>query len=203
MLQTPSLQPARSRRWLWVGVIAAVIVAPIAWYLGSPLFINRTVNEEFPMSMNATLPEGVTRQQAEEEMMKASKVDSMATEAMPATQMSPKVLLSGSFQSADAVHKGEGTASVYQIGSERVLRFDPFRSTNGPALYVYLSPHTAPRSSQQLHEGGSFEVARLKGNIGSQNYTLPSDIDLAKFKSVVIYCRQFHVVFSTATLAAK
>lgn len=204
MLQSPSLQPARPRRWLWVGVIvAAIILAPVAWYLGSPLFINRTVNEEFPMSAGATVPQGMTRQQVEEEMRKASKVDSMMAESMPAAQTAPTVLVSGSFQSADAVHKGEGTATVYQIGTERVLRFDPFRSTNGPALYVYLSPHAAPRSSQQLHQGGSLELARLKGNIGAQNYTLPADVDLTKFKSVVIYCRQFHVVFSTAALAAK
>jgi hypothetical protein len=26
----------------------AVLLAPVAWYLGSPLFINKTVDEPFP-----------------------------------------------------------------------------------------------------------------------------------------------------------
>ena len=44
-------------------------------------------------------------------------------------------------------------------------------------------------------------MATLKGNIGSQNYELPADLDLARFRSVVIYCKRFSTVFSTAELA--
>ncbi len=44
-------------------------------------------------------------------------------------------------------------------------------------------------------------VARLKGNVGSQNYDLPADVDLSRFRSVVIYCKQFSVVFSSAELS--
>ncbi len=47
---------------------------------------------------------------------------------------------------------------------------------------------------------GAFEVAQLKGNIGGQNYLLPADLDLSTLKSVVIYCRRFTRVFSTAGL---
>lgn len=71
---------------------------------------------------------------------------------------------------------------------------------NGPDLYVYLSGHPMPRSSAQLHEQGAFEVARLKGNVGDQNYALPADLDLSTYRSVVIYCKRFGVVFSTAEL---
>ena len=34
------------KRWWLIGTIAAVILLSIAWYLGSPLFIDKTVNEE-------------------------------------------------------------------------------------------------------------------------------------------------------------
>jgi len=37
----------RRRLW-WIALIMAVLMSPIAWYLGSPLFINKTVNEPFP-----------------------------------------------------------------------------------------------------------------------------------------------------------
>jgi hypothetical protein len=53
-----------------------------------------------------------------------------------------------------------------------------------------------------VHEGGAIEVARLKSNIGSQNYELPADGDISRVRSVVIYCKQFSVVFSSAELSA-
>lgn len=101
----------------------------------------------------------------------------------------------------DAIHRAEGSASIYGLSdSRRILRLENFRSTNGPNLYVYLSGDPSPRNSAQLHENGDFEVGRLKGNIGNQNYELPASVDVSKFKSVVIYCKQFHVVFGSAEL---
>ena len=43
-------------------------------------------------------------------------------------------------------------------------------------------------------------LGQLKGNIGDQNYTIPADVDLSKYPSVVIWCEQFSVLFSAATL---
>jgi len=65
---------------------------------------------------------------------------------------------------------------------------------------VYLPGSPAPRSSGELHANGDFEAGQLKGNVGGQNYTLPADLYLSKSKSVVIYCRRFTTVFSTAEL---
>ncbi len=113
----------------------------------------------------------------------------------------PVLLASGQFGAVDGVHKGQGSARVFRLSDgQRILRLEEFKVTNGPDLYVYLSGHAAPRNSGQLHEGGALEIGRLKGNIGNQNYALPADVDLSKFKSVVIYCKQFSVVFSTAEL---
>jgi hypothetical protein len=114
----------------------------------------------------------------------------------------PVLLASGQFGGADGFHKGEGKARVFRLPDGKlVLRLEEFKVTNGPDLYVFLSAHPAPRNSAQVHGGGGFEVARLKGNIGNQNYALPPDVDFSKFKSVVIYCKQFSVVFSTAELS--
>ncbi len=199
MIQTTTARRPRPRRWLYV-IGTVIVILPIGWYLGSPLFLNKSVSESFPMSAGATIPQGMTKQQVENEMMQASKASTTASESMPATETAAKASWRGAFTEVDAVHKAKGTATVYRVGNELVLRLDPFESANGPDLYVYLSRQAVPRSSAQVHEGGSVEVARLKGNIGGQNYTLPADLDLSKYKSVVIYCRRFHVVFSTAEL---
>ncbi|MGQ0550738.1 MAG: DM13 domain-containing protein [Armatimonadota bacterium] len=202
----------RKQYW-WIIAVLVVIGAPIAWYLGSPLFINRVVDEPFPtgggtasststfpMSKDATVPEGMTQQQVEETMMKASKVEKPADETMPPAA-SAKVVARGTFAGADAIHKGEGAATVYRVGEDLILRFDAFKSTNGPDLHVLLAKHAAPKSSADVKQG-YIEVAKLKGNIGSQNYTLPRGITLADYRTVVIYCKPFHVVFSTAPLQA-
>lgn len=189
-------------RRLWIAAAIAVLT-PLAWYLGSPLFLNRQVDEAFPMSRGATVPQGMTRQQAEDEMLRALRTRTAVKEAMPAAAGAPQALLRGSFSEVDRIHRAEGIATVYRIGKDLVLRFDPFMSANGPDLYVYLSGHPRPRSNAEFQQGGVFEVAHLRGNIGAQNYALPPDLDLTTYKSVVIYCRPFHVVFSTATLAAR
>ena len=111
----------------------------------------------------------------------------------------------GAFGIVDAIHHGEGTASLLNLSDgTRILRLgQDFRVTNGPDLYVYLSANPAPRTSSQLHDAGAFEVAPLKGNIWDQNYALPADLDLDHFASVVIYCRRFNVVFSSAELSMQ
>lgn len=198
----------RKQYW-WIVAALVVVGTPIAWYLGSPLFINRVVDEPFPapgtsgypMSKDATVPQGMTQQQVEETMMSASKSETAANEAMPSAADTGKIVARGSFKSADDFHKGEGTATVYRVGSDLVLRFESFRSTNGPDLHVLLVRHAAPKTSADV-KSGYIEVAKLKGNIGSQNYTLPQGINLADYPTVVIYCKPFHVVFSTATLTA-
>lgn len=115
----------------------------------------------------------------------------------------PVILAMGQWQGADSFHQVQGKVLLIRLpDGRRFVRFEDFRATNGPDLYVYLSTHPSPRTSAQLHEGAAFEVARLKGNIGNQNYELPSSLDMSKFKSVAIYCKRFSVLFGTAFLTA-
>jgi hypothetical protein len=114
------------------------------------------------------------------------------------------ILAMGQWQGADSFHQAQGKALLVRLpDGRRFIRFEDFRVTNGPDLYVYLSGHPSPRSGAQLHEGGAFEVAVLKGNIGNQNYELPANLDLSKFKSVAVYCKRFSVMFGSAQLITQ
>ncbi len=187
------------RRFWWVFVVAISLSAPVAWYLGSPLFISRTVNEAFPSSAAAIEPEGMTRAQVEAAMMQASKTRTSATAPMPTGTVAAVVLARGTFTGADSFHKSEGTATVYRVAQDIVLRFEPFEVTNGPDLHVILTKHPAPRPRAEVM-ADYVEVGKLKGNIGSQNYVLLSSAGLDEYRAVVIYCQPFHVVFATASL---
>lgn len=127
--------------------------------------------------------------------------EALPTAGVGAGPAQPVALVRGQFGEIDALHKGAGSATIYRLpDGGRVLRFEDFSVTNGPDLFVYLAEPVAPRDGQQVRSG--HELSRLKGNVGDQNYELPADLDLGRFMSIVIFCRQFNVVFSTAPLVA-
>ena len=192
-----------------VGIVAIVPVAWLAWWLLSPLFITQEVNEEFPLAARATVPDHMTMADVEEVMSAAAGLERPVSEDMPAMAASeanaPQAQLSGRFQDADSFHRGSGTATIYDLGTdgERILRLEDFKVTNGPDLRVLLANVSNPEGHSDLADAGYVELGKLKGNVGSQNYEIPADVSLDDVKSVVIYCNPFRVVFSVAGLEAS
>ncbi len=111
---------------------------------------------------------------------------------------------SGDFIEIDAVHKAAGKATLFrQVNNNALLlRFDDFSVTNGLNLSVYLSTATLPKTSAEMMAGQlQLWVAPLKGTAGNQNYTrLPPDLNLTRYRSVVIYSEDLKTVYSSATL---
>jgi hypothetical protein len=98
-------------------------------------------------------------------------------------------------------HAGKGTASIYQLpDGKRILRFTNFETSNGPDVHVYLVAANDAKDSDTVKKAGFVEVGALKGNIGDQNYELASNVDLAKYRAVTIWCKRFGVNFATAPL---
>ena len=186
-----------------IGAAAIVVIVGIAfgWWLLSPLFLNTTVEEEFPFSATADMPVGMTQPEAEDIMQGMAKVDMEEMEGMPDEMAQAEQIVSGMFRDADSFHKGSGTATIYRLpDGSGALRFENLDVTNGPDLRVLLSTHPDPQNKAELNEAGYIHVEKLKGNRGNQNYELPPDADLESFGSVIIYCMPFHVIFSVAPL---
>ena len=107
----------------------------------------------------------------------------------------------GRFTDSDSSHRGEGAAKLFRLpDGAHLLRFEAFRVTNGPELHVLLAGNPEPKTKADLDAGRYVDLGRLKGNMGDQNYALQRDLDLSAFRSVVIYCLPFQVIFSTARL---
>lgn len=117
------------------------------------------------------------------------------------TASTSQVLASGSFKDADFAHKGSGQATVVQLDTGPELQLSNFNVTNGPDLKVWLSAHEDPTSATDVLDNEWLSLGPLKGNIGNQSYSIPADADLTKYKSVVIWCEQFSVLFSPASLS--
>lgn len=195
---------ALKNKWVWfgAGLIIGIPVVAFGWWLLAPLFLDTEVNEEFPLTENASIPTGITQSEAETVMMTMAKVETKMDEEMPKEMMEAAnvVVKSGSFRDGDSFHKGEGTATIYKLADgQQVLRFEDFKVTNGPDLRVLLVNHPNPEGRSDL-DSGYEELGKLKGNIGNQNYTIPDSINLDDYGSIVIYCKPFHVVFSVASL---
>jgi electron transfer DM13 len=120
--------------------------------------------------------------------------------AMPEGQLAS--LSSGMFHGVS--HETHGTATIYRLANgARVLRLTDFETSNGPDVRVYLVAAPDAGDNATVTQAGFVELGALKGNIGNQNYDVPSDLDLAKYRAVTIWCRRFGVNFATAPLAPQ
>ena len=83
-------------------IIAVVVIGipalALAWWLLSPLFLNTTVEEEFPFSATADMPVGMTQTEAENVMSGIAKVNMEAMEDMPDEMAEAERISSGSVQ---------------------------------------------------------------------------------------------------------
>lgn len=111
------------------------------------------------------------------------------------------VIREGQFQDADASHKGSGELSILQKGEELTVRFENFESTNGPDLKVILVEKIEGTSRATV--GEKLELGPLKSINGNQNYEVPAGTDISKYTGVMIYCKQFGVVFSRAAFVTE
>jgi len=156
----------------FVITLTAVVAAGALWYAFRPE----------RLFLNQTVNEGLT------------------TAAATSGSGSQQVLATGRFHGV--AHESKGTATVHQLADgKRVLRFTDFETSNGPELHVYLVAASDAGDSDTVKNAGFVDVGPLKGNRGDQNYDLPADIDLAKYRVATVWCRRFGVNFATAPLA--
>ena len=94
-------------------------------------------------------------------------------------------------------HPGSGTATIVRLANGgHKLTLTDFETDNGPDLRVYLS--TEDPAAGGL---GEFEdLGALKGNVGDQQYDIPSGVDVDRFAAVVVWCRAFSVGFTSAAI---
>lgn len=165
------------------------------------VFANVTVDEEFPLTVGAVIPDTVTRSEAEKMMETAAKMTMNADDEMtPSMAAADAVEIStGQFEDEDFLHKGSGDATIYRLANgSHVLRLENLDVTNGPDLHVLLLKDLQGRDKSQ----GYLDLGGLKGNRGNQNYGIPDGEDVTEYRSAMIYCQPFHVIFSIAILNA-
>jgi len=155
-------------------------------------FMNMTEEQRIQAAKN------MTQNEKEMVMNEFSKQNSTVNENMSETSMpiNTKPLMGNFVDAGDGFHKAQGVAKVINLADGKTfLRLENLKTTNGPDLYVYLS--TGKDVSDIVNLG------RLKGNIGNQNYEIPTGTDLAKYNTVLIWCKAFSTLFGSAKLSSQ
>lgn len=110
-----------------------------------------------------------------------------------------KSVATGSFYKVDRV--GAGTITIYeQVDGRYSVRLEDFWVTPRSALQLRLSAVASPRTTEDYLDEESQILATLDVTAGSLNYVPPGGVDLAAFRSVVVWSPLDNHVYAAALL---
>ncbi len=90
------------------------------------------------------------------------------------------------------VHPTSGSVKLYQKAGKYTLVFENFKTDSGPDLRIYLSEDKVASKYVEISN---------KVNVGNYYVELPANADPKTQKYVLIWCKQFSVLFGNAALS--
>lgn len=196
-----------------IGIPLLAIAIPVGWYLLSPLWERSFLEEAAPefdrSAVSASTPVATATSPPESDESSPTSVAETAAASTPAATAAAtaaptedagsdggaQLVAFGEWQGSDDFHFARGDAYIVETEpGVYILRVENFSVRNGPDLFVYLSRNPDGWEEEAINLGD------LKATDGAFNYEIPSDIDIDEFKSAVVWCRRFAVLFGHATL---
>ena len=77
-----------------------------------------------------------------------------------------------------------------------------FKARNGPDLKFFLSPIEFSKTNGKNAATDSLFVADLKSIKGEQVYRLPADFDPTRYKSILLHCEKYAVLWGGSDLVS-
>ncbi len=181
------------------------VVAAGTYFQPWKLFTDTRVEEALPKPTGTTVaPKDATTDETGEKIAETEEPLSSSKSATDSTEVveSPEVLAEGKFITHEHATTGSVKILKYSDGT-RILRIENLKTSNGPKLEVWLTdaPVIEGLDGWRVFDDGKFiNLGALKGNIGSQNYSIPSETNLDDYSSISIWCERFSVSFGAADL---
>lgn len=163
-----------SKKFLYItsGIIFAGILA-FAYYAISPLFINIRVDEVPPgQDVGQSAPQGDQKNISSQPL--AAEPRRVAVMDTPA-------------------HPASGFVRVVEADSKKFIRYEDYKTINGPDIYVYLA--------KDINAQDYVDLGRVRATEGNVNYEIPSGIDPAEYPYVLTWCKAFGVLFNYADVS--
>lgn len=117
-----------------------------------------------------------------------------------------EVLKRGKWAGKDG-HAVSGTVALVAVGGGHALRFRDYEQTQGPDVFIYVTPAEDPDTSDEIADGTK---VLLEGGAdggestleGDFTQVLPKAVDPAAVTGVAAWCDRFSVPFGAATLSS-
>lgn len=173
------------------GVAGLVAVSALTFWLARPLIDpGAQLDEGLGFEIAAGAPAGPASGGANNSMPASMPMGTPAAGAGTGA-----LVARGMLKGTDSFHHGSGTVSLVRSPEgQHLLRFEEYAVQNGPDLFVYLTPD----ANGEPEAPGAVNLGMVRATRGSLNYEVPSGTDVSAFKSAVIWCRQFDVIFAVA-----
>lgn len=200
---------AIDRRWWWTAtVVAAVLVVVVlVWFQPQKLFIDERVDEGLPGAVADTAGAGAVASPEPEPprgtapaVATPSAEPSTRADREPAPSPRPAVVELSSAPLTALDHDASGIAKLVRLADgSHLIRFEDLVVENGPDLRIYLTAAAADHDPSTIDDD-FVDLGALKGNLGNQNYEIPADVDVSRFRAVSVWCRRFATGFAVAPI---
>lgn len=91
-----------------------------------------------------------------------------------------------------AGHPASGTVRLVEADDKKYIRYENFKTINGPDIYVYLA--------KDLDAKEFVNLGRVRATEGNVNYEIPVEVNVTDYPYVLIWCKTFGVLFNSAKL---
>lgn len=193
-----------------LGILIMVLVLAFAYWTISPLFRTVVVNDALPtlsptekakpiqpINNGTRVIEENGVQTANFEVVSEKQNDdtkTTQTATKPVTKPVTAPGASGPFEVvATKGHPSSGSVRVIKTESKTIVRYEDFKTINGPDLRLYLA---SDKKATKF-----IDLGDIKGTEGNINYTVPDDVDLEEYPYVLTWCRAFGVLFNSVNLS--
>ena len=118
------------------------------------------------------------------------KENEVSTSPTITVEATDKVLFSGAFSSGAHTTSGD-VKLIESADKKKYLIFDNLKSDAGPDLRIYLSEDKSAKVYTEISN---------KVTVGNSKIEVPTAANTDKQKTVLIWCKQFSVLFGSADL---
>lgn len=90
-------------------------------------------------------------------------------------------------------HPASGTVRIVEADGKKYVRYENFKTINGPDIYVYLA--------KDLDAKEFVNLGRVRATEGNINYEIPAEVNVSDYPYVLTWCEDFGVLFNSAKLS--
>ncbi|MEM0897683.1 MAG: DM13 domain-containing protein [Verrucomicrobiota bacterium] len=93
-----------------------------------------------------------------------------------------------------------GSWKIVEEDGVKKLKLVGFKTRSAPDLKIFFSPKSLSELNGKNATSGAYKLVKLKSAKGDQTYTIPSGVDLGKYKTLIVHCEQYSKLWAGANL---